>query len=71
MGFSDQELVALSGAHALGYCHKDLSGYVGAWTFSVPLLLTPPLSLPDHLPHPLPSPLAFSSSFPMHTSTPV
>jgi cytochrome c peroxidase len=32
MGFSDQEIVALAGAHALGYCHKDVSGYVGAWT---------------------------------------
>ena len=32
MGFSDREIVALAGAHALGYCHKDVSGYVGAWT---------------------------------------
>eukprot|EP01125_Pyxidicula_operculata_P005471 TRINITY_DN193_c2_g2_i1.p1 TRINITY_DN193_c2_g2~~TRINITY_DN193_c2_g2_i1.p1 ORF type:complete len:528 (-),score=143.00 TRINITY_DN193_c2_g2_i1:149-1732(-) len=32
MGFSDQEIVALSGAHTLGRCHKDRSGYEGAWT---------------------------------------
>lgn len=30
MGFNDQEIVALSGAHALGRCHADYSGYVGA-----------------------------------------
>ena len=29
MGFSDQELVALAGAHALGRCHAEASGYVG------------------------------------------
>ena len=27
MGFTDQEIVALSGAHALGRCHKDRSGF--------------------------------------------
>ena len=27
MGFNDQEIVALSGAHALGRCHPDASGY--------------------------------------------
>jgi len=32
MGFNDQEIVALSGAHALGRCHVDASGYVGPWT---------------------------------------
>jgi cytochrome c peroxidase len=32
MGFSDQEIVALSGAHALGRCHTDASGYWGPWT---------------------------------------
>jgi cytochrome c peroxidase len=32
MGFSDREIVALAGAHALGYCHENVSGYVGAWT---------------------------------------
>ena len=32
MGFNDQEIVALSGAHALGRCHADASGYVGPWT---------------------------------------
>ncbi|CAH7670654.1 cytochrome c peroxidase, partial [Phakopsora pachyrhizi] len=34
MGFNDQEIVALSGAHALGRCHPDRSGFVGPWTFS-------------------------------------
>ena len=29
-GFNDQEIVALSGAHALGRCHTDRSGYVSA-----------------------------------------
>lgn len=32
MGFNDQEIVALSGAHALGRCHTDRSGYVNPWT---------------------------------------
>lgn len=32
MGFNDQEIVALSGAHALGRCHPDRSGYVNPWT---------------------------------------
>lgn len=31
MGFSDQEIVALSGAHNLGRCHADRSGFDGAW----------------------------------------
>ncbi|KAE9981797.1 heme peroxidase [Venturia inaequalis] len=39
MGFNDQEMVALSGAHALGRCHTDRSGYEGPWTFS-PTVLT-------------------------------
>lgn len=34
MGFNDQEMVALSGAHALGRCHTDRSGFDGPWTFS-------------------------------------
>ncbi|KAF8893544.1 heme peroxidase [Infundibulicybe gibba] len=34
MGFNDQEIVALSGAHALGRCHHDRSGFEGPWTFS-------------------------------------
>ncbi|PWN51750.1 mitochondrial cytochrome c peroxidase [Violaceomyces palustris] len=34
MGFNDQEIVALSGAHALGRCHKDRSGFEGPWTFA-------------------------------------
>ncbi len=32
MGFNDQEIVALSGAHALGRCHASASGYNGPWT---------------------------------------
>lgn len=31
MGFSDQEIVALSGAHNLGRCHTDRSGFEGKW----------------------------------------
>jgi len=36
MGLSDQEIVALSGAHAVGSCHSDRSGFIGPWT-STPL----------------------------------
>jgi len=32
MGFNDQEIVALSGAHSLGRCHPDRSGFDGPWT---------------------------------------
>lgn len=32
MGFNDQEIVALLGAHALGRCHTDASGFWGPWT---------------------------------------
>merc|ERR1740139_370822 len=32
MGFTDQEIVALSGAHTLGGCHADRSGFEGMWT---------------------------------------
>lgn len=32
--FNDQEIVALSGAHAMGRCHTDRSGFDGPWTFS-------------------------------------
>jgi catalase (peroxidase I) len=32
MGFSDQEIVALSGAHNLGKCHYEDSGYEGVWS---------------------------------------
>ncbi|KAK7532080.1 heme peroxidase [Phyllosticta citribraziliensis] len=39
MGWNDQEIVALSGAHALGRCHADRSGFDGPWTFS-PTTLT-------------------------------
>jgi cytochrome c peroxidase len=34
MGFDDQEMVALIGAHALGRCHTDRSGFTGPWTRS-------------------------------------
>ena len=39
MGFNDQEIVALSGAHALGRCHTNRSEFDGPWTFS-PTVLT-------------------------------
>jgi len=32
MGFDDREIVALSGAHALGRCHTTASGYDGPWS---------------------------------------
>jgi len=31
-GFDDKEMVALSGAHTVGSCHLDRSGYEGDWT---------------------------------------
>ena len=31
-GFSDKEIVALSGAHTVGKCHLDRSGFDGPWT---------------------------------------
>jgi cytochrome c peroxidase len=34
MGFNDQEIVALSGAHAVGRCHTDRSGFDGPWAYS-------------------------------------
>ncbi|KAL4893862.1 heme peroxidase [Aspergillus ambiguus] len=34
MGFNDQEIVALIGAHALGRAHTDRSGFDGPWNFS-------------------------------------
>ena len=32
MGFDDRGIVALLGAHAVGRCHTDRSGFVGPWT---------------------------------------
>ncbi|WOL08479.1 L-ascorbate peroxidase 1, cytosolic-like [Canna indica] len=32
MGLSDQDIVALSGGHTLGKCHKERSGFEGPWT---------------------------------------
>ena len=32
MGFNDREAVALCGAHTLGRCHPDRSGFDGPWT---------------------------------------
>jgi cytochrome c peroxidase len=34
MGFSDKEIVALLGAHSMGRCHTDRSGFWGPWTFA-------------------------------------
>lgn len=34
MGFNDGEIVALLGAHSMGRCHTDRSGYWGPWTRS-------------------------------------
>ncbi|KAL3530637.1 hypothetical protein ACH5RR_009959 [Cinchona calisaya] len=32
MGLSDLDIVALSGGHTLGRCHKERSGFEGPWT---------------------------------------
>ena len=34
MGFNDQEIVALSGAHAVGRCHENASGFWGPCTYA-------------------------------------
>jgi len=31
-GFSDRDIVALSGAHTVGACHPERSGFEGSWT---------------------------------------
>jgi len=33
MGFNDREIVCLSGAHAVGRCHTDRSGFWGPWKY--------------------------------------
>lgn len=64
MGFNDQEIVALSGAHALGRCHTYVSiVYVICPSFLLSTLTwldfcstVPPVDMMDHgllLPHPL------------------
>jgi len=40
MGFGDQEIVALSGAHALGRCHADRSGFKGVRVLCIVRILT-------------------------------
>jgi len=35
MGFSDREIVALSGGHTLGRCHSVRSGFDGPWTKNI------------------------------------
>ena len=32
MGFSDKDIVALSGGHTVGSCHETRSGFDGPWT---------------------------------------
>ncbi|KAL7095756.1 hypothetical protein ACP275_10G043300 [Erythranthe tilingii] len=34
MGLRDKYIVALSGGHTLGRCHKERSGFEGQWTFN-------------------------------------
>lgn len=34
MDFSDREIVALAGAHSVGRCHRDRSGFEGPWSRS-------------------------------------
>ena len=34
MGFDDRDIVALSGAHAVGRCHTDRIGFWGPWTYA-------------------------------------
>lgn len=34
LGFNDRETVALIGAHAVGRCHPEASGFWGPWTYA-------------------------------------
>ncbi|EPZ32736.1 mitochondrial putative cytochrome c peroxidase [Rozella allomycis CSF55] len=34
MGFDDREIVALLGAHTIGRCHANRSGFEGPWTYT-------------------------------------
>jgi cytochrome c peroxidase len=34
LGFDDQEIVALTGAHSLGRCNERDTGYSGPWTYT-------------------------------------
>ena len=47
MGFNDQEIVALSGAHSLGRCHPDASGY-SVYSARPQALVFPPVPTTRH-----------------------
>ncbi|CAJ1338777.1 unnamed protein product [Effrenium voratum] len=43
-GFDDKDIVALSGAHTVGSCHAERSGFEGAWTEETSSSSTIPIS---------------------------
>ena len=49
MGFNDQEIVALSGAHALGRCHITASGYVGYYHLFIVIIIIITITIIYHL----------------------